>query len=77
MVGYFGKERGIPMIVPAGSIAVFSSLVFHCSGANTTEKFRRAYIVQYATEIVIGGNGQQSGTNEPFLRNGQNIGRLS
>jgi ectoine hydroxylase-related dioxygenase (phytanoyl-CoA dioxygenase family) len=77
MTGYFGKERGIPVVVPAGSIAVFSSLVFHCSGANTTDQFRRAYIVQYATETVIGGNGQQSGTNEPFLKDGQNIARLS
>ena len=73
MVGYFGKEKGIPVIVPAGSIAVFSSLVFHCSGANTTDKFRRAYIVQYASEQVLGEKGNQSGTNEPFLKNGQHI----
>ena len=42
-VGYFGKEPGIPAIVPAGSLVVFSSLTFHRSGANTTDRMRRAY----------------------------------
>jgi ectoine hydroxylase-related dioxygenase (phytanoyl-CoA dioxygenase family) len=73
MTGYFGKERGVPVIVPAGSIAVFSSLCFHCSGANTTEKLRRAYIVQYASEPIMNLKGAQAGTAEPFLKNGQVI----
>ena len=33
-IGYEGDEKGEAVIVPAGSIAVFSSLVLHRSGAN-------------------------------------------
>jgi len=73
-VGYFGKEPGIPAIVPAGSLAVFSSLVFHRSGANTTDKMRRAYVTQYCSEPIY-----KPGTEEllhlgvPFLNNGKII----
>jgi ectoine hydroxylase-related dioxygenase (phytanoyl-CoA dioxygenase family) len=73
MTGYFGKEKGVPVIVPAGSIAVFSSICFHCSGANTTDKMRRAYIVQYASEPIFNRKGTLAGTAEPILKNGQNI----
>ena len=52
-VGYFGKEQGIPAIVPAGSLVVFSSLTFHCSGANTTDRMRRAYVTQYSPQPIL------------------------
>lgn len=52
-VGYFGKEPGIPAIVPAGSLVVFSSLTFHCSGANTADRMRRAYVTQYSPEPIL------------------------
>ncbi len=52
-VGYFGSEPGIPAIVPAGSLVVFSSLTFHRSGANTTSRMRRAYVTQYSTEPIL------------------------
>jgi ectoine hydroxylase-related dioxygenase (phytanoyl-CoA dioxygenase family) len=52
-VGYFGKEQGIPAIVPAGSLVVFSSLTFHRSGANTTDKMRRAYVTQYSPQPIL------------------------
>ena len=67
-VGYFGSEPGIPAIVPAGSVVVFSSLTFHRSGANTTNQMRRAYVTQYSPEPIC-----RPGTNEllhlgvPFL----------
>lgn len=51
-VGYFGKEPGIPAILPAGSLVVFSSLCFHRSGFNSTDKMRRAYVTQYSPEII-------------------------
>jgi ectoine hydroxylase-related dioxygenase (phytanoyl-CoA dioxygenase family) len=73
-VGYFGKERGVPVICPAGSIAVFSSLTFHSSGANTTNKMRRVYLAQYSGEVVMSADGQkQWGDAEPFLKHNQNI----
>ena len=34
----------------AGSIVVFSSLTPHCTGPNTTDGVRKAYIVQYAPD---------------------------
>jgi ectoine hydroxylase-related dioxygenase (phytanoyl-CoA dioxygenase family) len=59
--GYFGDESGIPAIVPAGSLVVFSSVTFHRSGANTTDRMRRAYVTQYSPEPIYKPN-----TNEPM-----------
>ncbi|HEX2866941.1 MAG TPA: phytanoyl-CoA dioxygenase family protein [Ignavibacteriales bacterium] len=66
-VGYFGSERGTPAVCPAGSIVVFSSTVFHRSGANLTDKMRRAYAIQYSPEPVFEADGSLKGLAEPFL----------
>ncbi len=72
--GYFGQEEGIPAVVPAGSIVVFSSLTFHRSGFNRTNKMRRAYVTQYSPEPLY-----KPGTTEPmhlavpFLKDGRII----
>jgi ectoine hydroxylase-related dioxygenase (phytanoyl-CoA dioxygenase family) len=71
MVGYFGKDPGIPVIVPAGSIAVFSSYVFHRSGPNLTSKLRRIYLPQYSPVVIRDMKGNQTGQAAPFLRNGK------
>jgi phytanoyl-CoA hydroxylase len=47
-VGYRGDEEGVAVEVPKGSAAVFSSLLMHRSGPNTSAKPRRAYVVQYS-----------------------------
>ena len=71
-VGYFGADPGLPAIVPAGSIVVFSSVTFHRSGANTTNRMRRAYVTQYSAEPIY-----KPDTTEllhlgvPFLRGGE------
>jgi hypothetical protein len=75
LVGYFGRERGIPVIAPAGSIAVFSSYTFHTSGANTTPRLRRAYLAQYAPEPVLNAKGDPCGTAEPFLKGGRTVAK--
>ncbi len=73
-VGYFGDEPGIPGIVPAGSLIVFSSLTFHRSGANTTDRMRRAYVTQYSPQPI-----RQPGTDQllhlgvPFLKDGRKV----
>lgn len=73
-VGYFGQEPGVPAIVPAGSLVVFSSIVFHRSSANTTNRMRRAYVTQYSAEpICEPGTGELKHLAVPFLRGGQNI----
>lgn len=52
-IGYFGQEPGIAANVPAGSLVVFSSLSFHCSGPNRTPNARRAYVTQYSPAPII------------------------
>ena len=75
MVGYFGKNPGIPVILPAGSIAVFSSYVFHRSGPNLTNKLRRIYLPQYSPDIIRDLKGNQWAQAVPFLKNGENVWR--
>lgn len=75
-VGYFGSEEGIPAIVPAGSLVVFSSLTFHRSGANTTDKMRRAYVTQYSAEPLFKPNTQElMHLGVPFLSDGSIVER--
>ena len=52
-VGYDGDEPGIAVPCPAGTIVAFSSLTLHRSGANTTDRPRRAYVCQYSPEPII------------------------
>jgi ectoine hydroxylase-related dioxygenase (phytanoyl-CoA dioxygenase family) len=72
MVGYHGSDPGIPVIVPAGSIVVFSSRTFHRSGANRTDKMRRSYLAQYSTEpIITKDNSKVWALAVPFVQNGE------
>lgn len=74
LVGYFGSLRGIPVILPAGSIAVFSSFVFHSSGANTTPNMRRIYLAQYSGEIIMDEAGEKPwGQTLEFLKAGKRV----
>jgi ectoine hydroxylase-related dioxygenase (phytanoyl-CoA dioxygenase family) len=73
-VGYFGDEPGVPVIGPAGTIAVFSSVSFHCSGPNTTDKPRRSYLAQYSPDVVmLQDNSGPWGNEEPFLKDGERL----
>jgi len=72
MVGYFGKDPGEPVLVPAGSMAVFSSTCFHRSGFNSTNKYRRVYVIQYSPEVIYKPDSRElAGQAVPFLRNGR------
>jgi ectoine hydroxylase-related dioxygenase (phytanoyl-CoA dioxygenase family) len=53
MVGYFGGDSGDAVVVPAGSIACFSSTLFHRSGANETDRVRRVYLAQYSSQPIL------------------------
>jgi phytanoyl-CoA hydroxylase len=47
-VGHDGPAAdGVPVPVRRGSVLVFSSLLMHRSGPNTTDRPRRAWIIQY------------------------------
>ncbi len=71
-VGYHGSDPGMPIIVPAGSIVVFSSRTFHRSGANKTNKMRRSYLAQYSTEPIMSKDNTKLWAQAvPFLLDGQ------
>jgi ectoine hydroxylase-related dioxygenase (phytanoyl-CoA dioxygenase family) len=59
LIGYFGDDPGDPVIVPAGSIACFSSTLFHRSGPNTTDRMRRVYLAQYSAEPILSEDGSR------------------
>ena len=71
MVGYFGDDPGEPIIAPAGSLVVFSSLTFHRSGANTSGRPRRIFTPQYTAEPMPGNSSVDA--NELFIRDGSRL----
>lgn len=59
---YFGDDPGTSVPLNKGGVAVFSSLLFHRSGPNTSDGERKAYIVQYsAADVRDGTTGQPLG----------------
>ncbi|GAA2107139.1 hypothetical protein GCM10009841_26920 [Microlunatus panaciterrae] len=71
-VCYFGSDRGMPVIVPAGSIVCFSSTVIHRSGPNLTDRLRRVYLLQYSAEVIMDKAGKEPwGSFERFLDGGR------
>ena len=72
LVGYHGDDPGEPVIVPAGSIAVFSSTCFHRSGVNTSPNQRRVYLAQYSPEAIL-RDGKPTILAEPFLKDGKRV----
>ncbi len=73
-IGYFGDDPGDAVIAPAGSIVVFSSLVFHRSGANPSGRSRRAYLAQYAPAAIQNQPGQwPQYFAKPFLAAGLRV----
>ena len=71
-VCYFGSDPGVPVIVPAGSIAVFSSVMIHRSGPNRTDRLRRVYLAQYSADVIVSKDGSEPwGSFEEFLRGGE------
>lgn len=79
MVGYTGPDPGDPVICPAGSIAVFSSVVFHRSGTNSTQHNRRAFTAEYSREPLVDpvNPSQKWAMNRPFLSAGQIVGKVA
>ncbi|MEA2246068.1 MAG: hypothetical protein QOH46_597 [Solirubrobacteraceae bacterium] len=74
LVGYFGDDPGDPVIVPAGSIACFSTTLFHRSGPNTTDGMRRVYVAQYSAEPILSEDRSQPlRLAEPLLVEGKRV----
>ncbi len=72
-VGYFGDNPGIPAVLNAGDVALFSSTCFHRSGANNTDQSRRVLLIQYSAEPILKSSGEPLYWAEPFINNGQNV----
>lgn len=73
LVGYDGEHPGVPINVPKGSIVVFSSTSLHRSGANNTDRRRRAYLAQYTAEPLYSSNGKLWSQAVPFVKDGKII----
>lgn len=74
LIGYHGDDPGIPVVAPAGSVAVFASTVFHRSGANQTDRMRRIYLPQYSAEPILRpDDGQIFNLAVPFVRDGEQV----
>jgi ectoine hydroxylase-related dioxygenase (phytanoyl-CoA dioxygenase family) len=74
LIGYFGDDPGEPVIVPAGSIACFSSTLFHRSGPNTTDRIRRIYLAQYSAEPILNDDrSRPRHLAEPLLVAGERV----
>jgi ectoine hydroxylase-related dioxygenase (phytanoyl-CoA dioxygenase family) len=74
LIGYFGDDPGDAVIVPAGSIACFSTTLFHRSGPNTTDSVRRVYVAQYSAEPILSEDGSQPlRLAEPLLVQGERV----
>lgn len=72
-IGYFGDNPGVPAILNAGDVAIFSSTCFHRSGSNKTNKSRRVLLIQYSAQPIVKENGEPLYWAEPFLKNGENL----
>jgi phytanoyl-CoA hydroxylase len=49
---YFGPDPGVAIELRQGSMACFSSLLFHRSGPNLSAATRKGYVIQYAPAHV-------------------------
>jgi hypothetical protein len=77
-IGYRGPDEGVPVIVPAGSIAVFSSTTLHRSGTNTTSKPRRVWLAQYSPEPIMNKDGTKIwAVADPFLKDGKIVADMT
>jgi hypothetical protein len=77
-VGYFGAEPGVPVELPAGSVACFSSTAFHRSGSNRSPAMRRVFLAQYSAEPILdAGRGRVWAQAEPFLEGGRVVARAA
>lgn len=71
MVGYDGDNPGVPAILRKGDVALFSSVCFHRSGSNNTDKSRRVLLMQYSKAPILKEDGKPLYLAEPFLVNGE------
>ena len=65
------KQSAVALELDPGDVAVFSSLLLHKTGENTTMHPRRALVFQFhSPHVVLEHNGQPVGDQHPILRSG-------
>jgi len=72
----FEDESGaIPVEMATGQVAVFSSLLLHRSGPNTSQENRFGFVPQYHHAGVVSvSSGAPGGDQVPVLRDGRAVG---
>ena len=68
-------QGAVPVEMRAGQVAIFSSLLLHRSGPNTSKnRPRRGYVPQYhVQDPIMVSSGQPWGDRVPVLRNGEPV----
>jgi hypothetical protein len=67
-IGYEGTDPGLPVFVPAGSLAVFSHQALHRSGADTTKNMRLVSLAQYSCAPILNRHYLYADYTEPGAR---------
>ncbi len=70
IIADFGGGSGELLEMRAGSIVVLSGLLPHHSGPNTTDRTRRAYLVQYSKQPVLVDGAKPAQMAVPVLAGG-------
>lgn len=75
LVAQFDDDSGaIPVEMEAGQVAIFSSLMLHRSGPNTSGEVRLGYVPQYhVPNVVRADTGEPFGDRHPVLRGGKAV----
>jgi len=55
----YAEEHAVPLRISAGSVVLFSAMLWHHSKNNQTDRVRRAFIVSYQEATVPKGAGEQ------------------
>jgi ectoine hydroxylase-related dioxygenase (phytanoyl-CoA dioxygenase family) len=73
-VGHVGDAPGIPVAVEPGGLAAFNPLMFHRSGPNISDRWRRALVVQFSQEPILTEDGAKPWHSaDPFIRDGRRV----
>jgi phytanoyl-CoA hydroxylase len=66
------ESDAIPVEMQPGQVAVFSSLMLHKSGPNTSGEIRRGFVPQYHHPgAILASSGEPWGDRYPVLRGGR------
>ncbi|HTE17572.1 MAG TPA: phytanoyl-CoA dioxygenase family protein, partial [Armatimonadota bacterium] len=69
------EREAVPLEMQPGQVAIFSSLLLHKSGPNTSQEVRQGYVPQYhVPHVRLVRTGEPFGDQYPVLRDGRRVG---